>query len=141
VIALAAIGVAAAAYGERPVAEAARPYPKNLLSLVRGAAAMLPGALPARINYIKFAESHRPLADIIEGGSQEDYVSARTAFQIMYPSGSSWSIPGWIRRCTGFSDSAVRSPTGPSETPPCSRRCGKQSSSSSRMSMVTTWRA
>jgi hypothetical protein len=54
VIALAAIGVA---YGERPVAEAARPYPKNLLSLVRGAAAMIPGALPARINYIKFAES------------------------------------------------------------------------------------
>jgi hypothetical protein len=33
-------------------------------------------------------KANRPLADIIEGGSQEDYVSARTAFQIMYPSGS-----------------------------------------------------
>jgi len=65
-IALAAIG---AADGERLVAEAARPYPKDLLSLVRGAAAMIPGAAPARINYIKFAESHRPLADIIDGGS------------------------------------------------------------------------
>jgi glyoxylase-like metal-dependent hydrolase (beta-lactamase superfamily II) len=84
-IALAAIG---AADGERLVAEAARPYPKDLLSLVRGAAAMIPGAAPARINYIKFAESHRPLADIIDGGSQEDYVSARTAFQVVYPSGS-----------------------------------------------------
>jgi glyoxylase-like metal-dependent hydrolase (beta-lactamase superfamily II) len=55
---------------------------------VRRAATTIPGALPARINYIKFAESHRPLADIIEGGSQQDYVSARTAFQVMYPAGS-----------------------------------------------------
>jgi glyoxylase-like metal-dependent hydrolase (beta-lactamase superfamily II) len=87
VIALAAIGVAAA-HAEQLVAEAVRPYPADLLSLVRRAAAMIPGALPARINYIKFAESHRPLADIIDGGSQEDYVSARTAFQVVYPSGS-----------------------------------------------------
>jgi glyoxylase-like metal-dependent hydrolase (beta-lactamase superfamily II) len=86
-IALTVIGVAAG-HGEQLVAQSARPYQADLLSLVRGAAAMIPGALPARINYIKFAESHRPLADIIDGGSQEDYVSARTAFQVMYPSGS-----------------------------------------------------
>jgi glyoxylase-like metal-dependent hydrolase (beta-lactamase superfamily II) len=86
-IALAAIGVATG-HAEQLVAEAVRPYPADLLSLVRRAAAMIPGALPARINYIKFAESHRPLADIVDGGSQEDYVSARTAFQVVYPSGS-----------------------------------------------------
>jgi hypothetical protein len=69
VIALTAIGVAAG-QGEQLVAEAARPYAADLLSLVRGAAAMIPGAPPARINYIKFAESHRPLADIIDGGKR-----------------------------------------------------------------------
>jgi glyoxylase-like metal-dependent hydrolase (beta-lactamase superfamily II) len=57
---------------------------------VRVAAAVIPGAQPSRINYIKLAESHRPLADIIEieGGSKDDYVSARTAFQVVYPTGT-----------------------------------------------------
>jgi glyoxylase-like metal-dependent hydrolase (beta-lactamase superfamily II) len=57
---------------------------------VRVTATIVPGAQPSRINYVKFAESHRPLADIIEGGSQENYVSARTAFQVVYPSG--WAM-------------------------------------------------
>jgi glyoxylase-like metal-dependent hydrolase (beta-lactamase superfamily II) len=64
----------------------AQPYSADLLARVRVAAATIPGALPSRINYIKFAESHRPFADIIDGGSQEKYVSARTAFQVVYPS-------------------------------------------------------
>jgi glyoxylase-like metal-dependent hydrolase (beta-lactamase superfamily II) len=55
---------------------------------VRLAATAIPGAQPSGINYIKVAESHRPLSEIIEGGSQERYVSARTAFQVTYPSGS-----------------------------------------------------
>jgi glyoxylase-like metal-dependent hydrolase (beta-lactamase superfamily II) len=44
--------------------------------------------LPTGINYIKIAESHRPLSDVIVGGSQQDYVSARTAFQVLFPDGS-----------------------------------------------------
>jgi glyoxylase-like metal-dependent hydrolase (beta-lactamase superfamily II) len=87
VIALAALG-AASGHGAQLVRQAAQPYQANLLSRVRQAADTVPGALPARINYIKFAESHRPLADIIDGGSQQDYVSARTAFQVIYPSGT-----------------------------------------------------
>jgi hypothetical protein len=82
-IALAAVGVSAcrrvgvsAGRGEPLVPQTAQPYRADLLSAVRRAAAMVPGSLPARINYIKFAESHRPLADIIDGGSQEDYVSS-----------------------------------------------------------------
>ena len=51
-------------------------------------ATTIPGALPTRINYVKVAESHRPMSDIIEGGSKENYISARTAFQVVYPSGS-----------------------------------------------------
>src|SRR5262249_6115028 len=65
-----------------------QPYSADLLGLVRRAATAIPGALPSGINYIKVAESHRPLAEIIEGGSQERYVSARTAFQVVYPAGS-----------------------------------------------------
>jgi glyoxylase-like metal-dependent hydrolase (beta-lactamase superfamily II) len=68
--------------------EAAQPYSADLLARVRVAATVIPGAQPSRINYVKFAESHRPLADIIEGGSKDDYVSARTAFQVVYPTGT-----------------------------------------------------
>jgi glyoxylase-like metal-dependent hydrolase (beta-lactamase superfamily II) len=85
---IALVAGVAAGHTEQLVRQAAQPYRADLLSRVRQAATAVPGALPARVNYIKFAESHRPLADIIEGGSSSDYVSARTAFQVMYPSGS-----------------------------------------------------
>jgi glyoxylase-like metal-dependent hydrolase (beta-lactamase superfamily II) len=74
--------------GAAQVSEVSQLYQANLLSLVRAAATTIPGPLPARINYLKFAESHRPLADIIDGGGQGDFVSARTAFQVVYPAGS-----------------------------------------------------
>jgi glyoxylase-like metal-dependent hydrolase (beta-lactamase superfamily II) len=69
-------------------AAAQEPYSADLLARVRRAATTIPGMPPARLNYLKFAESHRPMSDIIEGGSQERYVSARTAFQVVYPSGT-----------------------------------------------------
>jgi hypothetical protein len=77
--------------GEVLIPQDFQPYAADLLARVRVAATVIPGALPARINYVKLAESHRPLADIIEGGSQENYVSARTAFQVVYPSGT-WAM-------------------------------------------------
>jgi glyoxylase-like metal-dependent hydrolase (beta-lactamase superfamily II) len=64
------------------------PYAADLLARVRAAAKTIPGPLPNSINYIKVAESHRPLSDIIVGGSQQDYVSARTAFQVIFSDGS-----------------------------------------------------
>jgi glyoxylase-like metal-dependent hydrolase (beta-lactamase superfamily II) len=64
------------------------PYAADLLARVRVAARTIPGPLPGSINYIKVAESHRPLSDIIVGGSQQDYVSARTAFQVVFPDGA-----------------------------------------------------
>jgi glyoxylase-like metal-dependent hydrolase (beta-lactamase superfamily II) len=76
------------ARSEPLIPQPAQPYSAGLLSLVRRAATAIPGVQPSGINYIKVAESHRPLSDIIEGGSQERYVSARTAFQVSYPSGS-----------------------------------------------------
>jgi glyoxylase-like metal-dependent hydrolase (beta-lactamase superfamily II) len=74
--------------GEPLLPQEAKPYGADLLARVRAAATVIPGAQPSRINYIKLAESHRPLADIIDGGSKDDYVSARTAFQVVYPTGT-----------------------------------------------------
>jgi glyoxylase-like metal-dependent hydrolase (beta-lactamase superfamily II) len=86
---LAWVAVAAPPVRSEPLLpETAQPYPADLLARVRAAAATIPGAPPSRINYVKFAESHRPLADIIDGGSKDDYVSARTAFQVVYPGGT-----------------------------------------------------
>jgi glyoxylase-like metal-dependent hydrolase (beta-lactamase superfamily II) len=68
--------------------QAAQPYPADLLARVRAAAGAIPGAPPSGVNYVKIAESHRPLSDIVEGGSKDDYVSARTAFQVVYPTGT-----------------------------------------------------
>ena len=83
-----AVFAAGAARSEPLVPQDAQPYSADLLARVRAASATIPGALPTRINYLKIAESHRPMTDIIEGGSQANYISARTAFQVVYPSGS-----------------------------------------------------
>ena len=63
-------------------------YPADLLERVRQASSSIPGARPISVNFIKFAESLRTYAVVIEGGSDEAFVSARTAFQAYYPSGS-----------------------------------------------------
>src|SRR5712675_2951358 len=62
---------------ETLIPDVPHPYAADLLTHIRAAAKAIPGPLPIRINFIKIAESHRPLSDIIVGGSQQDYVSAR----------------------------------------------------------------
>ncbi len=74
--------VAAPLYGQESA------YPDDLLERVRQAADDIPGAAPETINFIKFAESHRTYAAVIDGGTDEPFVSARTAFQVVYPGGS-----------------------------------------------------
>jgi glyoxylase-like metal-dependent hydrolase (beta-lactamase superfamily II) len=64
------------------------PYPANLLQRVRQAATTVPGELAEAINFVKVAESHRTYAAVIEGGSEDPFISARSAFQIVYPDGS-----------------------------------------------------
>ena len=66
----------------------AEAYPEGLLQRVRQAARTIPGDLPRAINFVKVAESHRTYAAVIEDGSDEPFVSARTAFQIVYPDGT-----------------------------------------------------
>ena len=64
------------------------PYPSNLLQRVRQAAAMVPGELAESINFLKVAESRRTYAAVIDGGSDDPFISARTAFQVVYPEGT-----------------------------------------------------
>jgi glyoxylase-like metal-dependent hydrolase (beta-lactamase superfamily II) len=64
------------------------PYPDDLLKRARHAATAIPGELPTAINMAKVAESHRSYAAIIVGGSDDIFISARTAFQVLYPTGS-----------------------------------------------------
>ncbi len=64
------------------------PYPANLLQRVRQAATTVPGELADAINFVKVAESHRTYAAVIEDGSEDPFISARSVFQIVYPDGS-----------------------------------------------------
>ena len=73
---------------ETLIPDVPHPYAADLLMQIRAAAKVVPGPLRTSINFIKIAESHRPLSEIIVGGSQQDYVSARTAFQVVFPGGS-----------------------------------------------------
>jgi len=59
-------------------------YPDGLLERLREAATVVPGPLPAELRYASVAESHRPRRAVLEGGSEEIYVQARTAFQLVY---------------------------------------------------------
>lgn len=63
-------------------------YPSDLLTRVRDAADSILGDFPQSIAYAKVAESHRAYSAIIEDGSEETFVSARTAFQIRYAQNS-----------------------------------------------------
>jgi glyoxylase-like metal-dependent hydrolase (beta-lactamase superfamily II) len=86
-LAILAIGVPSPR-AETLIPDVPHPYAADLLMQIRTAAKVVPGPLPTGINFIKIAESHRPLSEIIVGGSQQDYVSARTAFQVVFPGGS-----------------------------------------------------
>ncbi len=64
------------------------PYPQDLLQRVRQAAGAVPGERATAINFVKVAESHRTYAAVIEDGSEEPFVSARTAFQVVFSDGT-----------------------------------------------------
>ncbi len=66
------------------VPQAAQPYGDGLLRQLRSAVTAVPGALPFELRYVTVAESHRPRRIVLDGGSDEPYVQARTAFQLVY---------------------------------------------------------
>lgn len=75
-------------YGDNLIPRESSPYPENLLARVRLASTAIPGELATKIEMAKVAESHRTYAAIIEGGSDDTFISARAAFQVVYPAGS-----------------------------------------------------
>jgi glyoxylase-like metal-dependent hydrolase (beta-lactamase superfamily II) len=62
-------------------------YDKALLQQTRAAALAIPGELPLRINYLKYASSIRKWNEVVVDGSDDPCTMARTAFQIEFPSG------------------------------------------------------
>ena len=52
---------------------------------IRRAANLIPGAKPARINFLKFAASLRTKNFSVQGAPATPSVQARTAFQVIYP--------------------------------------------------------
>ena len=84
---------------DKAAKEPAIEYNNELLQRIRAAASAIPGAMPATIGYLKYAESLRKWSDLVEGGSNDPAKMARTAFQIQYPD-------GWIMVDAGM-DKAV----------------------------------
>lgn len=82
------LSIVCSSVGSQSIEAEAQPYSSDLLARVRGLATAIPGELAVTVNVAKVAESHRTYAGIIEGGADELFVSARTAFQINYPTGS-----------------------------------------------------
>ncbi len=55
---------------------------------IRRTAALIPGARPLRINFLKFAESRRTKNFSVKDAPATPSIQARTAFQVIYPDGS-----------------------------------------------------
>lgn len=59
-------------------------YNDDLISKIRASAQAVPGEKAEEIRYIKFAESPRTFGATIEGGSEQPYIQARTAYQLVF---------------------------------------------------------
>lgn len=55
------------------------------IAAIRQAAALIPGARPTALNFLKFAESRRTKNFSVKDAPATPSVQARTAFQVMYP--------------------------------------------------------
>ena len=82
------VGAAFAANTDDLIPRESEPYAQDLLQRVRAAAAAIPGDRGTSLHFAKVAESHRTYAAVIEDGSDEPFISARTAFQVAFPDGT-----------------------------------------------------
>jgi glyoxylase-like metal-dependent hydrolase (beta-lactamase superfamily II) len=78
------VSVAAAVELDTLLPRATPAYPDDLLERLRSAASIVPGAPPAELRYVTVAESRRPRRAVLDGGADETYVQARTAFQLVF---------------------------------------------------------
>jgi len=89
--ALLVLGTAADYIGRDAVrarAQNAAPAWTASLDDIRRTAALIPGARPLRVNFLKFAESRRTKNFSVKDAPATPSIQARTAFQVIYPDGS-----------------------------------------------------
>lgn len=85
------------------------------LNAIRQAAKSMPGALPLRINVVKFAESRRTKNFAIKGAPREPSIQARTAYQVVYPDGTIMIDSGMDLQVHKFFGRGVEEPYFPAE--------------------------
>lgn len=92
----------------------AQPFSAELTA-IRQAAKSMPGALPVRINVVKFAESRRTKNFAIKGAPREPSIQARTAYQVVYPDGAIMIDSGMDLQVHKFFGRGVEEPYFPVE--------------------------
>ena len=92
----------------------AQPWTADL-GAIRQAAKAMPGALPLRINVVKFAESRRTKNFAIKGAPAEPSIQARTAYQVVYPDGTIMIDSGMDLQVHKFFGRGVEEPYFPGE--------------------------
>jgi len=92
----------------------AQPFSADLTA-IRQAAKSMPGALPLRINVVKFAESRRTKNFAIKGAPRDPSIQARTAYQVVYPDGTIMIDSGMDQQVHKFFGRGVEEPYFPAE--------------------------
>src|SRR5687767_10919461 len=85
------------------------------LNAIRQAAKSTPGALPLRVNVVKFAESRRTKNFAVKGAPAEPSIQARTAYQVVYPDGTIMIDAGMDQQVHRFFGRGVEEPYFPAE--------------------------
>src|SRR5688572_6400745 len=92
----------------------AQPWTADLAA-IRQAAKSIPGALPLRVNVVKFAESRRTKNFAVKGSPAEPSIQARTAYQVVYPDGTVMIDAGMDQQVHRFFGRGVEEPYFPVE--------------------------
>ena len=92
----------------------AQPFSADL-NAIRQAAKAMPGALPLRVNVVKFAESRRTKNFAIKGAPREPSIQARTAYQVVYPDGTIMIDSGMDLQVHKFFGRGVEEPYFPEQ--------------------------
>jgi glyoxylase-like metal-dependent hydrolase (beta-lactamase superfamily II) len=85
------------------------------LGAIRQAARSTPGALPLRVNVVKFAESRRTKNFAVKGEPAVPSIQARTAYQVVYPDGTVMIDTGMDLQVHRFFGRGVEEPYFPAE--------------------------
>jgi len=92
----------------------AQPWSADL-KVIREAARTTQGALPLRINVVKFAESRRTKNFAVKGSPAEPSIQARTAYQVVYADGTVMIDSGMDLQVHRFFGRGVEEPYFPAE--------------------------